>query len=1239
MEKKSMIRFYAQNFVDTKKPKEITKFPCTTTPKIASKIAVPFVILFVAAAFLFFCHMYVSAQEFRSTISGRVTDQTGALIPGASIVVTEVQTNTVHKSITDNAGQYTVPFLLPGKYDVVANASGFGSSKHNNILLQAGDHPQIDITLSVVSSTQTVNVTAEAPLIDQTNASVQQVITTEQVAELPIDGRNPILLTQLSLGVLPTSNYYPSQAGAFGAGNGWSIGGTPQQTSEVLFDGTPDTTWSGNLAYSPTQDSIQEVSVSVFDTDAAFGHTIGGVINQISKQGTNQIHGSAYEYSQISALDANTFFNDRQHKPLPVTHYNQYGLTAGGPVYLPKIFNGRNKLFFFFSWEGIKDSQPATDEATVPTAAERTGDFSALLPLGCTSGYLNGNSAFCANGKANQYQLYNPYTAQIDSKGVITRQPIPGNILGNAGISLNSVAQKYLQFYPQANANGETDGMDNYISSAPSIDNYNNEFGRIDVNISDRSHLFGDVRHNLRSQTKNNYFANSATGSGLVRENYGITLDEVYTLNSSTVLDVRANWTSYNERHNAPSNALTPTTVGLPALTAASEFTQLPYIGFSGSCGSQASFQCLGDTGSGKDPTVDYQLLADVVKTIGKHTLKVGTDLRQYRVDVILYGDSAGSFTFGTNWVTQSSNATPPTFGGDFASFLMGLPTGGEFDQAARASYHSWYTAGFVQDDWRIKNNLTLNLGIRFDHDTPYEEKFGRVVNGFDSNATLPITAQAQNNYAQHPISFLGSASFNPVGGLTFPSSKNSGPYQTESHLFSPRIGFSYSPEKLKNTTIRGGFGMFVAPDTIATMAATGTYSSNPISNQEGFSSVTSLVATNDSYLTPAMTLDNPFPNGFTPVYGAAHGAATNIGQTINFMAPKEHDPYSLRWNLGIQHEFTSKILMEVAYIANRGVHIPVAATQLNPVPRQFLSTSDGRDQTLISSYAPSVTNPFAGLLPGTSLNGTTTSIPQLLAVHPQFPTSGQGFSSGVIEQNNTVGQTYFESGAIRLEKRLSGGLSLTGNYGFSKLIEADTYLNDTDSKLNRRVSPYDRTHHFVVAGTYALPYGKGRYFEPKSRLLDEIFGGFTLNGIYTYQSGAPVYFSTDIPVLPGHTYKEIKINKRQTNGPALNTTIFQTGNNSTNNGGQFQYHVRTLPQIISSVRQDGINNLDASMLKDFHFTNGTYFQLRFETYNTLNDPNFAAPAVTSATSSTFGVITSQANGSRAVQLGGRLVF
>jgi hypothetical protein len=1176
------------------------------------------------------------AQEFRATLSGTVADPTGAVVPNTAVTVTDVNTGSVSKTTSDSAGQYVIPFLAPGTYRVEAQAVGFKKTVHNSIALQAGDHPILNLALSLGDTSQTVSVSADPPLVDQSNASVGQVITTAQIADLPLNGRTPMMLTQLSIGVIATGQ--PSQVHPFdnNAANAWSIGGTPNQTSEILLDGNPDTTWSGAQAYSPTQDAVQEVSVSVFNTDASFGHTIGGVMNQITKSGTNKFHGSVYEFGQLSDLDANTYFNDRTGTQKAVTHFNQYGLSIGGPVLIPKVYNGRDKLSFFFAWEGLKDSQPTTTLNTVPTNAERNGDFSALLPLGCPNGYQGNNSAVCANGTANPYQLYNPYTAATNAKGVITRSPIPNNVLTNAG-ALNPIALSYLQFYPAPNAPGNADGYQNYVANAPSVDNYNNEFGRIDWNSSARNHIFGDFRHNNRTQVKGVYFPNSSTGSTVLRENFGATIDDVFTLNPTTVIDIRPGWTYFDEVSGTPSSAYSPSTVGFPSsLTSGSTFPQLPYIVFSGSCGSMTSFQCLGNTTSYKDPSTEYQLFADVVKIFGHHTLKIGTDIRQYRLDVINYGDSSGSFTFGSNFVQQSSTGSAPTFGGDFASFLLGLPTAGEYDQAARGSYHTWYTAGFVQDDWRVSNNLTLNMGIRFDHDTPYEEKLGRTVNGFNPTAPLPISGAAQAAYAANPSSMLPGSAFNVAGGLTYPGSSNGAAYQTASHLVSPRFGFSYTPPNMPNTVLRGGFGMFVMPDTVATLAAMGVFSTNAITNQEGFSSTTSYVATNNSYLTPATTLSNPFPNGFVVPTGSSLGAATNLGQTVSFLAPVQHDPYSLRWNLGIQHSFSPTLLVEAAYIANHAVHLPVAATQLNPVPAQYLSTLPTRDQTVINNLSANIANPFANLLPGTTLNGSTISTAQVLSAHRQFPTSGQGFSTGVIEENNTVGQSYFQSADLRVEKRLNHGLSIIANYSFSKLIEADTYLNDTDGQLNRRISPFDHTQHFVAATSYDLPFGKGRTFSTNSRLLDTLFGGIRVNGIYTYQTGAPLYFSSDLVMNPGQTLNNVTINNRQTTPgtPALNTAAFDTASTQ-----QFQYHIRTLPQTFSNVRQDGINNLDASILKDIHFTESTFFQLRFETFNTVNHPTFAAPVVSSPTSSSFGVITSQANTPRQVQIGGRFVF
>jgi hypothetical protein len=1170
------------------------------------------------------------AQESRGTISGSVTDPTGAAIPGAHVTITETSSGTVSKTTSNGAGQYVVPFLLPGKYTVSVQQQGFKQSVRAGIELNSAAHLIIDMKLQLGSTRQTVTVTAAAPLLNTSSASIGQTITTKEVADLPLDGRTPMMLSELSIGVLPTGQ--PSLVHPFD-NNGaaaWSIAGSPSQTSEILMDGVPDELWNGTLAYSPPQATVKQVSVQAFDTDASVGHTYAGVINQVLKSGGNKLHGQLYEYGQISAIDSNNYFNNQAGKPITVTHYNQYGLEVDGPVWIPHVYDGRNKLFFMFAWEGLKDSEPSTDLATVPTAAERTGDFSALLGAGCPNGYQNGNSAICADGSPNPNQLYNPYTA-TESNGTITRQAIPGNVLSNAGLAIDPVAAKYLQYYPSPNTTGTNVGQDNYISSVPSIDNFNNFLGRLDFNIGAATHVFFDFRRNLRAQSKNNYFGNAATGEYLDRSNWGASLDAEHTFNASTALDVRFNWTYFLQTEGEPGDGVSPTTLGFPSYIASnSEHLQVPYIAFSGSCGSQTSFQCLGGDAYSRFPSNSYQFFAELMKTIGNHNFKFGVDARQYRLGAAAYKYASGEYAFGTNWVQRTSGSAGQNFGGDFASFMLGLPTKGEFDSNAINSFYNYYIAGFAQDNWRVNRHLSLNIGIRYDFNTPYYDKHGAVVNGFDTTAQSPIAAQAQAAYAANPISQIPAGQFNVNGGLTYPSSHDGAYYSNNSNWVSPRLGFSWSPAIFHDkTVVRGGFGVFVSQYNIANLGANGTWSSNPILNNEGFSAKTSLVSTLDNYLTPKAAgtgyLSNPFPNGINKATGSSLGLGTFLGQSISYIDSNPKTPYSMRWNIGIQQSINTNTMFEMDYVGNHIVHTPVSTTDINFLPRQYLSTLSTRDQTVINELSKTVKNPFHNLIPGTSLNGSTTSVAQLLSPYPQFP------QDGVTEDNATTGQAYFNALYARIEHRMSHGLWLVANYGWSKLIDRDVYLNPSDPTPNKHISPFDFTNHLVIGATYDLPFGPGTAHNFHNRLLNEIAGGWILNGIYTYQTGPPLYWSSDM-VLTGN---QIQYNSREA---AKGSSVFSNSPFVLGSKNQFQYHLRTFPLTISSIRANGINNLDSSVMKKFPITRGVAFQLRFETFNTLNHPMFATPAL-DPSKSNFGAITKTSNNPRQIQIGGQIIF
>jgi Carboxypeptidase regulatory-like domain len=1223
---------------------------------------------FAMVVFLSLMPNRAAAQEFRGTLSGSVTDSSGAVINNATVVAREIHTGTESRTVSDSSGQFVIPFLLPGDYTLTVTAQGFKTLVHSGVTLQAQEHPILNLAMTVGSVNTTVIVSGAPPLIDTANASVGQVISTRSVEDIPLNGRTPTTLTELVPGVITTAA--PELIHPFdnNAGNEWSIGGTPNQVSEVLLDGAPDLTLLGALAYAPTEDSVAEVSVRPFDTDASFGHTIGGVINQVTKSGTNTLHGTLYEFGQVSTFDANTYFDGRNKLPTPGFHYNQYGLTVGGPVWIPKVYNGRNKLFFFFAWEGLKDETPATTTTTVPTAAEKTGNFAQTLAAGCSGGtYTVGANgvATCSDGSTDPNQLYNPFTASTTNGGKdVVRSAIPNNQITAAG-PINPVALDYLNLFPAPNATSgvAADGQDNYISNAPSTDTYNNEFGRLDYNVNSRDHVFFDFRHNYRYQIKNNYFGNGITGTTLKRENWGSTLDNVFTLNPKTFFDTRLNWTFFNEIHGTPAQAFSPTSVGFPqSMNAASELLQLPYINFNtgGSCGSFTSYQCLGDTGSALDPSTSYQVFVDMVKILGTHTLKIGFDGRQYRISIQNFDNSSGNFTFNSSFVDAGTGAVAQTFGGDLASFELGLPSSGDYDLEARGDFHQYYVGTFVQDDWKVNNRLTLNFGLRFDIDTPFEERLGRTVNGF--NPTAPVSYVTAPSFAPVTVTADGSSysvsSINTLGGLTYPNKKNGAVYSTNNGFLSPRFGFSFAVNP--KTVVRGGFGTFVQPETLTNLNAGGTYSSSADSNQEGFSASTSYVATTNNYLTPANTLSNPFPSGFLQPAGSSQGASTFLGQSISFLAPKEHDLYSERWDLGVQRTITSNSLLEFLYIGNHGVHLPIEQQNLNATDIQYLSHNPWRDQALATAYAQSVKNPFKGTLPSvdgvansTSVNtSSTVAFSNLIVPYPQFG------SNNVYVQNESIGQSWFNSGVIDYQYRTAHGLTLTANYGFSKLIEADTFLNDEDTVPVRRISPFDHVHHFTVGGTYALPIGRGKLVSlGNSRLADELLGGFVINGVYQFQTGAPIEFSADIPLQPGANIREIKNKPRNTapvgsGNPALSTNLFVTGNATScpsagacdGSGfinGQYTFHYRTLPQTLSWVRQDGYNNLDASVLKDFSITKSTYFQLRFETFNTLNHAVFSAPNVSSATASNFGYITSTISNStpRQVQIGGRIVF
>lgn len=1104
-------------------------------------------------------------QEFRSTLSGRVLDPSSAGIPQAKILATQVETHSVFEALSDSEGRYTIPFLPPGSYTVEAEKLGFKKFRQNGFRVSTNERPTLDIRFEIGDVSQAVTVTADASMLETATGSNGQVINTTQIENMPLNGRTPLVLSQLAYGVIPAND--PRNVRPFdNAGpSDFSMGGAPSRTNELLLDGAPNSK-SNQVSYNPPVDAVQEIKVESFSTDAAYGHTGGGTVNVVMKSGTNDLHGTAYWFNQSARFAATPFFTNRagQQKSEPL--YHQYGANAGGPLIAPKLFNGRNRVFFFVAFEGMKNDRPGPSTVTVPTADEMKGDFSGLLRAGAS------------------YQIYDPLTG-VQEGSRVRRQPFAGNIIPANRIS--PIAKNYLQFYPAPNQAGLVDGQNNYLAPIVEHNSFDNEIGRLDFNLSQRNKFFYNFRHNNRDIDAQNTFQNLAQGEHSARTNWGTIFDDVFTINPTTVLNTRLAWNRYTVRIGQTSDGFDMTTFGFPAsLAAAATKKMLPYIDLD-------RFNDLGHTNGSNSPADTFQIFSSVMHFAGPHSLKAGADLRLYRNNITNFKNGSGSYTFRSDWTRGPlDNSTAAPLGQDFAAFLLGLPSSGTFDVNAAGSDQSSYFALFLQDDFRVRRNLTLNLGLRYERDLAVTERYNRAVRGFDATVANPISASALAAYQRAPIPELPASQFRTPGGLLFAGAGNSALYSTPANAFSPRIGFAWSLNS--KTVVRGGTGLYYFPISASYV-------------QTGFTATTPLVATLNGYLSPAATLANPFPGGIQQPVGAAAGLSTNVGQGVSFYGSSANNPYSARWDLNIQRSLTQNLVLELGYVGNHSVHLDTTSN-LNAVPRQYYSTSLVRDQNLINQMTANVANPFANLLPGTNLNGSTVQRNQLLKPFPEF--------TGVTQSGNlNDGSSFFNMLQVRLEKRFSHGLQVLANYSYSKLLEMRSRLNDTDPYFEKRVADEDRPQRLIVSASYQLPFAK------HNRWL----GGWVVNSIYTRQSGSPLAWGNVI-----YVGGDLNLNPRAIDG-AFDTTRFNRVS-----AQQLDWNIRQFPTRFNNLRGDGPNNVDFSILKDTRLKERLVLQYRCEFFNAMNHPAFRDPSL-SPTSSAFGTITAQANLPRSTQMALRL--
>ena len=760
--------------------------------------SVAFLLTAVAAATL--CY----GQETRGTITGRVTDTTGSFVAAVEIKASNVETGTVIRAKSNDQGNFTIPYLAAGRYNVTADLTGFKTVLRPNIEVRVSDVISLDIQLQVGNVTDVMEVTAATPLLESDTVSLGQVVDERRINDLPLQAGNAAELALLAPGVVNTTNLRARKTSFNSASSQISTNGNALYSNEFTIDGVPDTFPNNGIplvAFQPPQAAVTEFKVETTAIDAGLGHTPGSVMNIATRGGTNAYHGEAHEWLMNSALDTSTFFQNRAGLVKPVYQDNRFGAALGGPVSIPKLYKGRDKTFFFYSWESNIWGKPTTTVGTVPTDAEKNGDFSALLKLGA------------------QYQIYDPATTVPAANGRFTRQPFVGNVIPPARI--DPVARKLLSFYAEPNTAGTADGRNNYTRATKDTFNYYVHLARVDHNFSDRNRAFIRVNYDSYLEENSNFYGNVANGLNLNRANRGGVIDDVITLSPSMLLDIHYGITQEATPEARRSKGidlssfgfsqqllslLDPKTTTFPNVYLNTKVLTSPCNGAcTGTYSGFGNFQ----QGDGSLTGMIHNFAGTLTKFVGAHNIRVGTDVRLYYANGFSGGyDVSPGFQFQPTYTNgPADNSAVAPIGQELASLVLGIPTAGQMTRSASYAFRNNFYAGFLQDDWKITSRLTLNLGLRYEYESPVSERYNRSVRGFDFNAANPLAAQATANYAKNPIPQIPVSQFQVKGGLQFASAANSGLWQSGTGTLLPRIGLAYRLGE--KTVIRAGYGIF----------------------------------------------------------------------------------------------------------------------------------------------------------------------------------------------------------------------------------------------------------------------------------------------------------------------------------------------------------------------------------------------------------------------------------------------
>jgi hypothetical protein len=1144
--------------------------------------------------------VHASAQTFTGGIRGAVKDP-GGVIPGAEVTVTNENTGVSRTVTTNDAGEYNFANLAPGTYTLKASLQGYKTFEQRGVRVGTQQFLTLDVTLEVGQLQETITVTGEAPLIETSNASTGEVLDSQELATLPSPGRAAFLIGVTVPTVIATGDAQFNRQQDQTNASLVSLGGGARRANNYILDGVPISDLRNRSVVNPTIEGIEEVKVQVYTFDAEMGRTGGGVFNTTAKSGTNQFRGTGFFQTRPVWGQENNWFSERAGIPKPTDlFYRLYGGGIGGPVM-------RNRTFFHFATEGYRSVTTRNGALRFPTDLERRGDFS-------QSRDRNGNLV----------TIYNPFDP--------ARAPFPGNVIPPNLI--DPVGQNIVNLLPRPDQQ-VSNGQANYNRTARIQDAADMIMTKLDHKFTDTVSLSGVYLYNKTDEPYNVYWDENLFGdpnaAPLKRRIHVGVVNNTWVPNSSTVISLRYGQTSFVDDCGIAITEFDPSTLGF-----ASSFTndivlnKHPRINMD-----DYGEVNVNQFGAGAFTAIDWNswgFNGAVSKLLGSHTLKLGADYRWIGVTTTPFGQGSGTFTFSRRSTASSTGAG----GNDLAALLLGVPTTGSADIAATSEYFTNYYGAYVQDDWRLRPNFTLNYGLRVEHEDGLQEKNNQFTVGFDRDLVSPLSGRAPGLAA-----FRGTNEIR--GGLMYAGVDGNNTYQGDPPTMkvSPRVGIVYSVTP--RAVLRGGYGMFWAPWNYQ-FPGTTNY------GNIGYSFTTTMVA-NDAAGVPVTLLRNPFPNGLTEPSGNSLGALTGIGNNIDVIDQNKKAPYVQQMYADFQYQLTDTVAVSVGYGHARGDDLGLGGTNDGIVNINQIHPDVYRTYTP-AQLLERVPNPFFGV-PGFvgAVGGSTIERGQLLRPFPQF--------RNINLRQVTAGKSRYNAVIVKLDRRVAGGFGGRFNYTWSNLKdnqygESNHYQSNTtgfpqnnyDLEGEYATSLLDTPHRLVLAPIFELPFGEGKKWAT-GKVADAIVGGWTLSAVASFESGFPTPTRYSAGVSDAHfgLFGSQWLRPNVVGGdPNTSGDMYDRVGSATpwadREGyeqpprGQFGNMERTDTRLRSPFRK----NLDFVANKAFRTGGSTRAEVRLELLNLTNTPKFR-DYNTFLDNATFGQITRQSGFSRITQVSLRFSF